>query len=306
MRCCVTAIALILSLPVSGLVLAAQDTTIALPPAAVKVTSSNNPSSYGDPVDITASFAEGTTGTVVFKDGTRVLGEATINWGVANYRTSQLELGSHVIWAEYGGDPDHGPSAGSMQQVVHQADPNVVLFCSPNTSIYVDELVCTATLPADATGEVIFLDDVTELGTSEPVDGIATFILPRLNVGTHLITASYGGDENYRPSHGRQTQTILQADSNLAVHCLPNPVWLGQALTCVAEAPVDAKGSVVFTAGWWPAKRIKLVNGVAVWDTTPMAAGDHTISVAYKGDINYRGSRSSTQLTVVDPDALTQ
>lgn len=320
MRCCIAAFTLMLSLSVNSLMLSGQEaarekqpaqnasgeTDNAFLPAAIKVTSSNNPSSYGDPVDITASFAEGTTGMVTFEDGTRVLGRAAINWGVANYRTSELALGSHEIRAVYSGDSNHGPSAGSMKQMVHQADPTVVLFCSPNTSTYVDELVCNATLPSDTTGTVTFLDEVVELGTSEPVDGVATFRMPRLNAGSHLITASYSGDQNYRPSHGRQTQTILQADSTLAVRCSPNPAWLGEMITCVAEAPFDATGSVTFMGVGLQARKIKLVNGVAVWSAAGMAAGDLTISAAYRGDMNYRGSKSSTQQTVVDPDAVTQ
>lgn len=68
------------------------------------VTSSQNPSTYGQPVTFTATVTAvapggGTpTGTVTFYDGTTVLGTATLNSsGQATFTTSSLFIGTHPI-----------------------------------------------------------------------------------------------------------------------------------------------------------------------------------------------------------------
>jgi hypothetical protein len=92
------------------------------------VTSSANPSVYGQSVMFTATVAAvspgaGTpTGTVTFKDGSTVLGTGTLSGGVATYTTSTLALGTHSITVVYGGDTNFASStSGALSQVVNQA-----------------------------------------------------------------------------------------------------------------------------------------------------------------------------------------
>jgi hypothetical protein len=52
-----------------------------------------------------ATVSPGTAmGQVVFIDGTRLLGTATVNTGVATLPVKQLAIGRHAITAAYGGD----------------------------------------------------------------------------------------------------------------------------------------------------------------------------------------------------------
>jgi hypothetical protein len=62
--------------------------------------------------------------------------------------------------------------------------------------------VLTVTMPAAATGYVRFYDSVLgDIGTAPIVDGIATLTPTKsLDVGTHLIYASYHGDTRYGPN----------------------------------------------------------------------------------------------------------
>src|SRR3989442_2767589 len=73
------------------------------------VTSSVNPSCFGQSVTFTATVAPVTgtgtpTGTVTFLDGTVTLGTGTLSSGTATFTTSALSTGSHSITASYGGD----------------------------------------------------------------------------------------------------------------------------------------------------------------------------------------------------------
>jgi hypothetical protein len=86
------------------------------------LTSSKNPSLYGQKVTFTATVTGqhgGTpTGTVTFKNGAIVLGKVMLTGGMAKYSTSTLAKGKHVISAHYGGNKDFKVSEGKLIQVV--------------------------------------------------------------------------------------------------------------------------------------------------------------------------------------------
>ena len=77
-------------------------------PTTTTLSSSQNPSQYGQPVAFTATVTAqngGTpTGSVTFYDGTTALGTQPLSNGTAQYSTSALTGGSHSITAVYLGD----------------------------------------------------------------------------------------------------------------------------------------------------------------------------------------------------------
>ena len=87
------------------------------------LTSSQNPSTYGQSVTFTATVApqfSGTpTGSVVFKDGTKTLKTVTLSGGVASYTTSTLATGTHNITATYNGSTNFIGSSASLTQTVN-------------------------------------------------------------------------------------------------------------------------------------------------------------------------------------------
>ena len=90
--------------------------------SATAVTSSANPSVTNQAVTFTATVTgAGTpTGSVTFKDGTNILGSASLNAsGVAVYTTSTLAVATHSITAIYAGDSTYKTSTStSLSQVV--------------------------------------------------------------------------------------------------------------------------------------------------------------------------------------------
>lgn len=90
--------------------------------AATTLTSSPNPSMYGQAVTFTAvvtSFfgAPPDGETVKFKEGTTLLGTGTLSGGTASFTTSTLPVGTNAIKAVYGGDLHF---LGSTSKVVNQ------------------------------------------------------------------------------------------------------------------------------------------------------------------------------------------
>ena len=106
------------SAPVNQVVLAATTTTL---------TSSPNPSAFGETVTFTAAVTSMIGSppdgeTVSFMKGTTVLGTGTLSGGSATFTTSTLEVGTTSVTAVYAGDSDFAPSTSkAVKQVVEKA-----------------------------------------------------------------------------------------------------------------------------------------------------------------------------------------
>jgi sugar lactone lactonase YvrE len=88
------------------------------------VSSSLNPSVYGQPVQLSATVSSaapgGATGTVTFKNGGVWLGKATLSGGTATLATTKLPVGTLSITATYDGDAQSAKSTStSLSQVVN-------------------------------------------------------------------------------------------------------------------------------------------------------------------------------------------
>ena len=186
--------------------------------AAVTVSPSLNPSTYGTSVTFTATLPAGATGTVTFEDnGTAISGAVPISGTTAAFATSTLVAGSHAITAVYSGDSNYnGANSLVLTQTVNMATigPSTTLSVSPTTVMYGDPAVLTAVVgpPSGATGTVSFHEGATLLGTSS-LDGSTTAVLSvsSLGAGTHTLTATYNGDANFPPSTSNSaTLTVTQ------------------------------------------------------------------------------------------------
>ena len=176
--------------------------TIPLAASSTAVSSSQNPSTAGQSVTFTATVSSAQAsatpgGSVEFFDGGASLGTGTMVAGVASISTSGLGVGSHDITAQYGGDAIFATSTSpSLTQVVNPNTTTTVLVSSGSPSLFGVPVTFTATVsPSTASGTVQFKDGAGDLGS--PVDlagGVATFQTSSLSVGSHSITAVYGGD----------------------------------------------------------------------------------------------------------------
>jgi hypothetical protein len=103
-----------------------------VPATTTALSSSANPSVFGQAVTITATVtsASGTpTGTVVFKEGSTTLGTETLNNGVATLSLSTLGVGTHTITAIYSGDSNFtAGTPGTLTQKVM-----VIITLGPTT-----------------------------------------------------------------------------------------------------------------------------------------------------------------------------
>ena len=104
------------------------------PPSTTTVTSSPNPSTFGQQVTITATVGPAgppaPTGTVGFtSNGTAISGctSVTLNSGTAQCVTSSLSVGTDMIVATYSGDSNYSGSSGSVVQIVNPVPHGVAV-----------------------------------------------------------------------------------------------------------------------------------------------------------------------------------
>ena len=184
------------------------------------VSSSSNPSSFGQSVTFTVTVIPQTagtpTGTVTFSDGSTQLGQSTLSNGTATLSTSALVIGSHSITASYTGDSNDGASVSSaLTQVVATASATTALTGTPNPASVGQSVTFTATVTPTTsgtpTGTVSFFDGSTLIGSSSLSGGVATFSTSTLTAGSHSATAVYSGLGNYAGSTSTAVNEVVAA-----------------------------------------------------------------------------------------------
>ena len=285
-------------------------------PTTASLTSSLNPSLYGNSVTFTATIPpSGTTaptGTVSFLDGAVQIGTGTLggNPGVATFSTATLNMGTHIITVSYPGDPFNGPSSSlPLSQVVEQAQTATTVTAAPSPGIAGGPETITATVKVTAgsgtpTGTVTFTSGVTQLG-SAPLSAAGTAtITPALAQGSYQIVATYSGDSNNSGSASAPLAlTVVPAATETALTVSPNPALVQVPITFTAQVLGNggaATGSVNFLANGTVIGAGTLnASGKATFTTAALAAGTYSITATYTGDANNGNSTSSpTSLTI--------
>ena len=302
------------------------------------VTASANPSVFGQSVTFTATVTaaapgSGTpTGSVTFMDGTTTLGSATLSGGKAKLTTKILSVGSHAITASYGGDTNFSTSTSpplNPNQTVNPDGTSTVVTASANPSVFGQSVTFTATVTATApgsgtptgpTGTVTFMDGSTTLGSATLSGGKAKLTTKILSVGSHAITASYGGDTNFSTSttspslNQTVNQTVNPDGTSTVVTASANPSVFGQSVTFTATVtaaapgsgtPTGPTGTVTFMDGTTTLGSATLSRGRARLTTSSLAVATHTITAVYSGDGNFTTSTSKAVSQTVRQDAST-
>ena len=266
--------------------------------------SSPNPSSIGQTVTFTATIAPvAATGTVTFTEGATVLGTVSLTNGTAVYTTASLSSGNHVITAIYGGDSTYaGSSSPAITQVVGTTSTSLDLVSSTNPSLVGQSVTFTATVsPPAATGMVTFtVDSGSGVGVAVS-GGLATYTTSTLTAGSHVISATYGGDSNYASSANSLIQQVNLNSAALSLTSNPNPSTYGQGVILTATiSPATATGLITFTDGVNVIGASAINNGRAIYIVSSLVTGTHTLMATYAGNVTYAGTSSSSVTQVVN------
>jgi hypothetical protein len=230
--------------------------------------------------------------------------------------TSTLALGSHSITASYGGNTNYNSSTSStLTQTVNKANTTTSLASSANPSVYGQSVTFTATVsPSAATGTVTFKDGSNTIGTGSLSSGVATYTTSTLAIGSHSITAAYGGDSNDNTSTSSPlNQTVNKANTSTSLASSLNPSIYGNPVTFTATVAAVAPGTGTPTGtvtfydanGTITLGGATLSSGQAALTLRSLAPGAHSITATYGGDTNYNGSTSSVLGQTVNRPSMT-
>ena len=287
--------------------------------------SGSNPAIVGDSVTFTATVAAtapgaGTpAGSVSFREGATVLGSGALDAsGKATFATSTLTVGNHTITADYVTSASFlASTSNDVAQVVNKDGVSATIASSLNPSTFGASVTFTATVSSTGaggipSGTVTFSEGATVLGTGAlDAAGVATYATSALVGGSHMITATYGGDGNHAAG-GSATlaQTVDGATTTTALASTVNPSVFGQSTTLTATVSSaiagTITGSVTFSDGATTLGTVVLnAAGVATFSTSTFTVGTHALSAVYAGDTNYATSTSAGLPQVVNVGATT-
>ncbi|HEX4772356.1 MAG TPA: Ig-like domain repeat protein [Bryobacteraceae bacterium] len=186
------------------------------------IASSLNPSAYGKSVTFTATVTSPTGGsaggTATFKSSGVTIGTGTLNSMThqATFAMSTLIAGPHQISATYAGNTNEAASSSAvLTETVDKAATTTTLASSGNPSTHGTSVTFTATVASGSgtgiSGTVTFKSSGVTIA-SAPVNSTthkATLTVSTLSVGTHSITASYGGNSNLNSSNSAVVSQVV-------------------------------------------------------------------------------------------------
>jgi hypothetical protein len=278
-----------------------------------------NPSVFGQTVTLTAAVAPGNgfgvpSGTVAFNDGGTNIGTATVDGsGIATLQLNSFNVGNHNISASYSGDSNFQASTSSpVSLAVNQSPTTTSISLAPNPSVYGQAVTLTVIVAPSGggtgtpSGTVTFSDGANTLGSASlDGSGRTALTVSSLTVGSHSITASYGGDVNFLGSSTAASQTVNKSPTTTSVSAAPSPSVYGQAVTVIAVVAASSggagtpSGAVTFNDGTNTLGSASLDNtGRASLTVNSLTAGSHNITANYGGDISFLASSASVSQTV--------
>ncbi|MFI1155997.1 beta strand repeat-containing protein [Streptomyces sioyaensis] len=291
------------------------------------VTTSPDPSVFGESVTLTATVAPvlpgaGTpTGTVTFVVTGGPTLTAPLVGGTASVTTSAIPVGVSTVTATYSGDGNFTGSSGTDTQTVAPAATTTAVSSSPDPSVVGEPVTFTATVspvPPGAgtpTGTVTFVvtDGVTTVGLTGTLSGGTVSVSTNglVTAGVYTVTATYTGDGNFTGSVGADTQTVNQASTTTLVTSAPDPSVFGEPVTLtatVAAVPPGAgtpTGTVTFVVTGGPTLTATLSGGTASVTTSAIPVGTSTVTATYSGDLNFTASSGTDTQTVSQASTTT-
>ncbi len=273
------------------------------------------------------------SGTVTFSSGGTVLGTAVLTQqtypkyfsdkGAVAFTlpANQLPIGDNAITVSYGGDVNYASSISAATTVTvtgaTQSVSTTALSLSAASVVQGAGFTFTAAVSPQSpqpTGTIAFLSDGQPSGSSvNLVSGVASASNINLAItpGTHLITAVYSGDANYKSSVSAPASFTLGTaalSSTTTVTLTPSTAVQGTAVSVSAAispaVPVPTGTAQLMLDGNLYGSPVALTGASTNLSllTGTLQAGSHVVRVSYSGDSSHQSSISaSVALSILNP-----
>jgi RHS repeat-associated protein len=234
-----------------------------------------SPVNYGAaPITLSASSTSGLT--VVF----------SVLSGPASISGSTLTItgaGTVVVAADQSGNTNYAIATEVTRSItVNKGVPAAGLTASPNPVLVQNTVTLTATIGYSAgtpTGSVVFSDSGTTIGTATLSAGIATLSVSTLTVGSHSITAVYGGDGNFNAASSSAVSETVE-DFTLTIGGNGSSQTVQPGGTATYTLPMSPSGGTTFPAAITFAATGLPTGFTATFSPTSLAAGSAATNVA--------------------------
>jgi hypothetical protein len=252
------------------------------------------------------------TGTVKLYDGTTLLQSSGLGGNGAAYLYIQgLNVGSHSLSASYSGDSNN--AAGVSAPVILTVKPvpvrlstscwnaNFPYGANYNCGIY------TSSAAGAPQGVVTYQYDGGAAVTLPLANGVANFIIPTPQTGTHTVVMGYAAQTNYAAANPSTVHfTVTKAPVILQLtpstwYATGGNVTFSVAIQSWSAGPPNALGTVSFYNGSKLLATVPVTAGGTAATTVAASSlgnGSRTISASYSGSPNYSAGTASVTITV--------
>lgn len=301
--------------PISQTVIAGA----AIVETSTSVTSSDNPSTFGELITFTATVAtdgdSAPLGAVQFSiDSVNIGGPVPVDAsGVAVSPTlGSPEPGDHTVIATFVPDAGFSGSGDIITQTVEGAGVDLEVVSSGSPSAYGEGVTFTATVAAQQSGVgtpsgvVQFKIDGVPLGGAVDLeDGVATSVsIADLTPGNHEVSVLYSADTRFTSATTTLDQDVEKIATTTTLEASTTSATAGQAVELTATvAPGQGAlgvpgGSVSFVDGDTTLATVPLTpgagdNGTASVSVSDLGAGSHSIKAVYSGTASFATSQSA-------------
>ena len=284
------------------------------------VTSSENPSTYGELITFTAEVTavDDTTpaGTVQFSlDGADFGDPVPVGPdGIAESATlASPDPGDHTVIAAFTGAVGYSGSGDFLTQTVDAAGVDVGITSSDASSDYGQAVTFSATITSQQVGTgspsgyVQFVLDGQPLGDAVELDGDGqgtSQAVSNLSPGDHDVRALYSGDVHFVSGANTITQNVAKVATTTVVTATPTSSTYGQTVQLSAKVTPAVGtagtpgGTVTFKRGTTTIASVPVAAGpgssaVAVINVSDLPAGSHAIRAEYSGTALFAASTSA-------------
>jgi hypothetical protein len=234
-----------------------------------------SPVNYGvTPISVSASSTSGLTVTF------------SVLSGSASVSGSSLTItgaGTVVVAANQSGNSNYAVAVQVTQSItVNRIAPSAGLTASPNPVLAQNTVTLTATVSSSVstpTGSVTFSDSGTTLGTASLTGGTATLTTSTLSVGSHSITAAYGGDGNFNSVSSTAAGETVE-DFTLTIGGSGSSQTVQPGGTATYTLPMSPSGGTTFPAAVSFAAYGVPSGFTATFSPTSLPAGSSATNVA--------------------------
>ena len=238
----------------------------------------------GENATISISIPNATGNVTVSVDGVETVVPLDEN-GNANYTINNMPGGNHTVAVIYPGDETH--DAKVVEQTLSIPKENIDANITVPSEVKAGEnLEVLIDLP-DATGNVTVSVDGVETVVPLDENGKANFTVGDLDIGNHVVTVTYPGDDKY----DSVTKTVAL---NIPKVEIPNNETSidvvipekSKSPEITVSLPDDATGNVTVIVGN-ETYSVPVENGTAKITVPDLDLGDYEVAIKYSGDNRY-------------------